>query len=154
MVTVPDFRRRVGRYFVRLLEDLGFRASLRVLEPVRYFDAVYDPRTRMQMGFIGWNLDYVSASNFVQAHFTCASQAERERDNASYFCDPPLARLVDRASASDAADAWAPADRRIADLAPAVPLTNRRSLVLVSKRAGNVQIHPSWSTLLDQVWVR
>ena len=67
---------------------------------------------------------------------------------------PPLARLVDRASASDAADAWAPADRRIADLAPAVPLTNRRSLVLVSKRAGNVQIHPAGSTLLDQVWVR
>ena len=137
-----------------LLEDLGFRASLRVLEIGRYFDAVYDPRTRMQMGFMGWNLDYVSASSFVQQHFTCASQAERERDNASYFCDPPLARLVDRAQASEAADAWAPADRRIADLAPAVPLTNRRSLVLVSKRAGNVQIHPSWSTLLDQVWVR
>ena len=40
------------------------------------------------------------------------------------------------------------------DLAAAVPLTTRRSVVLVSKRVGNVQTHGQWFTLLDQMWVR
>jgi hypothetical protein len=45
-------------------------------------------------------------------------------------------------------------DRRITDLAPAVPLTNRRSVELVSARVGNVQHHVQGHTLLDQLWVR
>ena len=33
-------------------------------------------------------------------------------------------------------------------------MTNARTVVLVSERAGNVQDHPQWFTLLDQMWVR
>jgi hypothetical protein len=35
-----------------------------------------------------------------------------------------------------------------------VPLTNRRSVELVSTRVGNVQHHVLGYTLLDQLWVR
>jgi hypothetical protein len=35
-----------------------------------------------------------------------------------------------------------------------VPLTNRRSVVLVSKRAGKVRSHALLFTMLDQMWVR
>jgi hypothetical protein len=35
-----------------------------------------------------------------------------------------------------------------------VPLTNRRTALLVSKRVGDVQQHLQWLTLLDQFWVR
>jgi hypothetical protein len=35
-----------------------------------------------------------------------------------------------------------------------VPFTNRRSVVLVSERAGNVRTHLTYFTLLDQMWVR
>jgi len=38
--------------------------------------------------------------------------------------------------------------------APAVPLTNRRAMLLVSERAGNVQQHIQLGPLLDQMWVR
>ena len=44
--------------------------------------------------------------------------------------------------------------RRLADAAPALPLVNRRTVVLISDRVGNYQYHPMWSTLLDQLWVR
>ena len=156
-VWVPDFRRAVGRYFVALLRDLGFRASLRVLPLPRYFSVIYEPRTRAQIGFVGWALDYVSPSNFIGPNFTCAALAERRTENASYFCDAALARQVDLAGAAqgaEAAERWAAADRRIVDMAPAVPMTNHRALVLVSKRVGNVQHHLQWFTLLDQLWVR
>jgi hypothetical protein len=66
-------------------------------------------------------------------------------------------RQVDRASAAQGAEArerWAAIDRRVTNLAPAVPLTNRRSVELVSERVDNVRHHLSGYTLLDQLWVR
>jgi hypothetical protein len=53
-----------------------------------------------------------------------------------------------------AAAHWAAIDRRLTDLAPAVPLSNRRSVVLVSRRVGDVQHHVQLLTLLDRLWVR
>ena len=49
---------------------------------------------------------------------------------------------------------WAAIDRRVTDLAPAIPLTNRRSVDIVSPRVGNVQHHVTGYTLLEQLWVR
>jgi hypothetical protein len=49
---------------------------------------------------------------------------------------------------------WAGVDRRVVAAAPAVPLANRRGVVLVSDRVGNVQQHLLLGSLLDQFWVR
>lgn len=109
------------------------------------------------MGYVGWSLDYVTPSTFISPHFACSNQADRSVENASRICDRSLAGLVDRALATPAGDAgpiWAAADRRVIDLAAAVPMTNHRSVVLVSKRVGNVQSHLAWYTLFDQMWVR
>jgi ABC-type transport system substrate-binding protein/DNA-binding SARP family transcriptional activator len=157
VVWVPSFRPEVGRYFVALLDDLGFRASLRVLGGGKYFTTVDDPDSRRQIGFWGWGADYVSASTFFQPTFTCASLAADERINAAQFCDRPLDRQVARAVGAQGAQAvaaWGAADRRVVNQAPVVPMTNHRAVVLVSKRVGNVQSHLQWFTLLDQLWVR
>jgi peptide/nickel transport system substrate-binding protein len=109
------------------------------------------------MGLFGWSSDYMSASSFIAAHFSCASEAERREENASHFCDRGVARQVAAAfvaRGADAAEHWAAADRRVVDQAPAVPMTNHRAVVFVSKRVGNVQQHLQWFTLLDQLWVR
>jgi peptide/nickel transport system substrate-binding protein len=152
VVRVPDFRETVGRYYARLLEQLGFRTTLRVQSFAD--DDVYDPQVRAQTGFVGWGADYLAASTFVETTFACAARGTL---NLSRLCDRTLERRIDRAVAmppADAADAWARAERRLTDLAAAVPLTRRRAVVLVSERAGNVKYHPQWSTLLDQMWVR
>ncbi len=155
VILVPDFQREIGRYFVGLLDELGFRTSLRVLGE-EYFATVLNARSRAQIGFVGWALDFVSPASFIQPNFGCAGR-EARRENASRLCDPVLAGHVRRALAAQGAEAsaaWAAADRRLVGLAPAVPMTNRRSVVFVSKRVGNVQQHPMWFTLLDQLWVR
>ncbi len=154
---MPDFKRSIGRYFAGLLDELGFRASVRVVPGSAYFDVVQAPRTRAQIGFFGWSSDFMSGSNFIDVFFNCTSEADRRVENASHFCDPAVARLVDAAVAARGADAaarWAAVDHRIVDQAPAVPMTNHRAVVLVSKRVGNVQQHLQWFTLLDQLWVR
>lgn len=50
--------------------------------------------------------------------------------------------------------AWQAIERRIARAAPIVPLVNRHSVLVSSRRAGNVQFHPLLHVLLEQIWVR
>ena len=158
VVHVPPFRRSIGRYFVGLLDDLGFRASLaRGHSASTYFPTIQDPRSRAQIGFQGWSLDYLTASTAIDLQFTCSKHDRDVEFNASRMCDRPLTRQVERALATPAAEsagAWAAADRRVTNLAPAVALTNHRALVYTSERTGNVQNHLMWFTLLDQLWVR
>ena len=143
-----------GRYYTRLLNELGFRATLRRSD--HDWNKVYQPDSPAQTGVSQWGADYVAPSTFVQTLFTCAP-ADRYADNLSKLCDRRLERGIQRALAAPPADvarAWAAADHRLSDVAAAVPLTNRRAVVLVSKRAGNVQNTVQWFTLLDQMWVR
>jgi peptide/nickel transport system substrate-binding protein len=152
IVRVPEFREAVGRYYGRLLDDLGFRATVRVLSFEE--DDTWVAAARAQTGFVGWGADYLAASTFISDLFTCAARGSL---NLARLCDRTLERRIDRAlttAPADAADAWAAADHRLSDLAAVVPLTRRRAVVLVSERAGNVKYHPQWSTLLDQMWVR
>jgi DNA-binding SARP family transcriptional activator/ABC-type transport system substrate-binding protein len=149
-VTVPPFQRDVGRYFARLLDRLGFRASLRVLDQAAYFETIYTPGSRIQIGFNGYSLDYASPSTFFEPNFGCLKVL-------SQLCDHKLMREIEaaRAARGDAAGRrWAAIDRRVTDLAPAVPLTNRRSMDVVSRRVGNVQHHLMGYTMLDRLWVR
>ena len=152
IVRVPDFREAVGRYYARLLDDLGFRTTVRVLSFDE--DDSWVPAARAQTGFVGWGADYLAPSTFVKTGFECGS---RGTYNLSLICDKTLERQIARAVArppEEAAAAWARADHRLTDLAAVAPLTSRRTVVLVSERVGNVKRHPQWSTLLDQLWVR
>jgi len=157
-VDVGDWeRRRAGRYFVSLLRDLGFHARLRVHPGADYFADVARDGSRMQMGAGGWLPDYMSAASLLAPTFACPARADATFANVSRVCDARLDAAIDRARAAapeDAPAAWAAVDRRVVDLAPTVPYINTRLTVLVSKRVGNVTYHPTYSTLLDRMWVR
>ena len=58
------------------------------------------------------------------------------------------------ARGTDANARWAALDRQVLAAAPAIPLFNRRTLLLVSDRVGNAQIHQELGPLLDQFWLR
>ena len=88
VVRVPSFRRAIGRYFVELLDDLGFRASLRVQEWPPYFASVEDPRSRAQIGFAGWAMDYASPSDLLQLNFSCPSRSGPMEQNMSRHLRP------------------------------------------------------------------
>jgi peptide/nickel transport system substrate-binding protein len=156
VVWMPPFRRAVGRYFTAVLNRLGFRATLRV-PPGEGFGAETDDVLRAHASPQGWAADYLAPSTFLETNFACANAAERGGLNFSRLCDATLERRIDRAlalSPAYATAAWAAAEHRLTDLAAAVPMTQRRAAVLVSRRVGNVQHHPQLFTLLDQMWVR
>jgi peptide/nickel transport system substrate-binding protein len=158
VVDVPTPQRhRMGRYFVSLLRELGFHARLRVLPIGPYFARIQTPGSRDQMGFVGWAADFISPSSFIDGNFTCTPPHDPIDGNPSHLCNRGVTRAVARARAATGAGAttaWAAAERRLVDLAPAVPTTNDRTMIFVSKRVGNVTHHAQWTTLLDQMWVR
>jgi ABC-type transport system substrate-binding protein len=89
--------------------------------------------------------------------FGCPTRGDPHPANASHLCSARLSAAIRRAQSSapeDAAAAWAAADRRVVELAAAVPYLNARTAVFVSKRVGNVTNHPLRTTLLDRMWVR
>jgi ABC-type oligopeptide transport system substrate-binding subunit len=149
----------VARYTGEVLRQLGFRARVHVFaDPQSFFDYVDDSRHRAQLGFTGWIADYLTPSSFFEP-FTCARflRDSVANENVSQLCD----RGVDAGYAAalaargpEASARWAALDRRIVAMGAAIPLFNRRTLLLVSNRVGNAQIHLELGPLLDQFWVR
>ena len=143
--------RELARYIVQLLETLGFRASA---EPIPSYGPLYEPENRYQMAFTYWGADYPSASTFFGPLLTCNA-----RFNTAALCDPELDELVDRATRTLVEDPevaqslWEEADRMIAKRSPHLWLVNPLSVVFVSPRLGNYQLHPQWGPILSQMWV-
>jgi YVTN family beta-propeller protein len=150
--TWPE-RKPIASYFVSLLRQLGYRSSLRVLPIGRYYSTVYDPKAAIQVGYNGWYADYLAPANFTSL-YECS-----DPDNFSRYCDQGVDGQLDRALAVQGSDPtasialWQDADHAITDAAPSVELLNRKSAVLVSERVENVQQHPLWGVLEDQLWV-
>jgi peptide/nickel transport system substrate-binding protein len=152
------YLRRVGRHVADVLEDLGFRSRLRVFEDLeQVYAAAVDPRRRPQIGLTGWVADLPDPAGVIPQLISCKAYAPRDpaSTNLSRFCDRRIDAAIRRASAGPVAgDAWHRVERRIAHVAPTVPLVNPRWVVVTSPRIGNVQFHPLTGMLLDQMWVR
>jgi peptide/nickel transport system substrate-binding protein len=148
----------VARYAGEVLRHLGYRVRVRVMPLPAYFNFINDSRQHAQVGFSGWIDDFLTSSSFFEP-FTCANLVRNsvENPNPSQFCDHAVDAAYDAARTARGADAnarWAALDRRVSAAAPEIPLFNRRTLLLVSDRVGNAELHQELGPLLDQFWVR
>ena len=157
----PD--QAAARHLVSILDQLGYRASLRVIHDQQiYVQRAFDSRAQAQIGEFSWYQDFPAPSDFIVPLFTCHSFAPHNiaNLNASEFCNQRIDAEVARARQlgakhpNTAGMLWAQIDRDIVGQAPWVPLYNPNVLVLLSRRVGNFQLHPLWYLLLDQMWVR
>jgi YVTN family beta-propeller protein len=148
---LPQFT-SLAEYMVELLDDLGYRGSVRNLS----FDELYSSRNEFQMVLAGWTPDYPAASNMITNFFTCDGSAVP----SAGFCDPAVDALIRRATqmqVDDPATAsalWADIDRSIVDQAPYLWSVNWGAGEFVSERVGNHQSNPQWGVLLNQLWVQ
>ncbi|MEO8687140.1 MAG: hypothetical protein ABI611_02845 [Solirubrobacteraceae bacterium] len=79
-----------------------------------------------------------------------------DNENLSEYCDHAVDADYQAVLAAHGAEAnarWPALDRRVSAASPAIPLFSRRSLLLVSDRVGNAQMHLGLGPLLDQFWV-
>jgi peptide/nickel transport system substrate-binding protein len=158
VVWVPAPAVETGRYFVTLLDELGFRARVKIVAPIPYYGVVGNPAANPQFGFAGWVSDYPTPNGFFQPLFDCASGPAT---NLARFCDALVERRLKDAAAlqaqNDAAAtlAWQKVESAILAAAPIVPMSTTRNVDFLSERFGNYEFSPQQSGfLLDQAWVR
>jgi YVTN family beta-propeller protein len=151
------FGRLVGRYFVGLLEELGYQVEFVQVSGISaYFAAMRDSPDRVQASIYGWLSDYPTAANF----FSVARCGSRHNPYEAAYCDPELEAAIRRAERAQRTDPqlagglWTIADRRIVDQSAFVPIGNSIAMDFVSARVGNYQYHPQWGILFDQLWVQ
>ena len=151
----------VARYFTALLNQLGFKATTRLLEFGPFTTEMNDPRNKIQMA--GFNLisGTRSGSDMIVGVFTCPDfPGSPYYGQPGYFCSRPMDAKVTQAEALEATDPvaathlWAQIDRAIVDAAPAVMAFNPTDVTFVSQRVGNFEHHPLYEIMLDQLWVQ
>jgi len=140
----------VGRYLVRLLGTLAYRARLATVPFDPSYHHMADSRNRVQIAMAAWVADVPASANFFTPLLSCGSfrAASARNTNLSGFCDRRVDALIRRASALEPTDPaaagrlWPTVDRRVTAQAPWVPLISVRRVSVVSKRLRNYAFHP------------
>jgi ABC-type transport system substrate-binding protein/class 3 adenylate cyclase len=129
-----------GRYFVDLLNSLGFRARPTAL------DERGEPREAPDIVIGPWVADYVGASDFILAI----------RPGLITRSDLAHAYAKQSESQYKGTRAWAAADKHLTDDALIIPIGTGSTFGFTSKRVGNYQTAPAPgnSPMIDQMWVR
>ena len=144
-----------ARYFVGLLDRLGYDAELKVVTTPRYNATINSPSQHMQIGPAAWASDDLAESGFLPSLVACDGSF-----NLSQFCDPEIDARMRKATRLGTTDPqqshelWSQIEHDLVDQAPLVPLVNPIWTGVVSERLGNYQFHPYWGQLFDQMWVR
>jgi len=155
----------VSRFFVRLLDSLGYHARLRILGDAspagfdKFTEYLADSRNKAQMGAF-WEQGTPSPAEAV-SRLRCEAFVPNNgtNRNVSEFCSQQLERSIAHALSLQATDpakagaAWAAVDRQIVDQAPAIGLLVPQEVDLVSRRVGNFQHSPVGGIILSQLWV-
>ena len=143
----------VAVYFRDLLEELGYRATIKDVNTDAYFAAAYG--SRAHLAYLGWTTDYLTESGYLVPVLTCNGSS-----NASGFCDEDIDRRMDRAARLQITDPtaahrlWSGIEHDLVDQALWIPLVVRQWVNLVSERIGNFQVSPQYGPLIDLMWVQ
>jgi peptide/nickel transport system substrate-binding protein len=165
VITTPDdTTKNISLYFVSLLNQLGYKASLKTLSQAVEYPYVQNSRNKPQISLTYWSPDYNAASDFLDLSVGCAgfNANSTASPNLSEFCDPKIQKLtahalqVQETNVTAANSLWASIDKAVTDQAPEVPLFVASKLDFVSKRLGNYQFNPSVTGrfMIDQAWVK
>jgi peptide/nickel transport system substrate-binding protein len=157
----PEFR-NVNTYFVDLLNQLGFKASLKSTSIDEFFSIQDVYGANIQMVGLWTAGFYPTPSSFIAGSFTCPDfrPFPDSVGNFAHFCDREIDEMALSASDLQATDPalanqrWAEVDQKIVDQSPAVAAFNPIQLAFVSKRVGNVQVHPVLKVLISQMWIQ
>ncbi|MFL5338265.1 MAG: ABC transporter substrate-binding protein, partial [Geminicoccaceae bacterium] len=154
--------RNVGVYLQSVLNDLGFKASVKAISSNIQFTYIQNTNNKVQMSVSQWYQDYPAASDFLNVLFGCDSFREGSDSsiNISGFCDKAIDQRMKEAMAlavTDEAAAnklWAGIDQSVTDAAPAAFMFTPKHLDFVSTRLGNFQFNSEFYWMTAQSWVK
>jgi peptide/nickel transport system substrate-binding protein len=152
----------LGLYFVGLLNQLGYKATLQALSPAIQYPYVQNSKNKVQMAFSSWYQDYPAASDFLQILLGCGSfhPNSNASPNIAQFCNRAIQQQMDHAgqvgitNPDGANKIWAEADQKVTDQAPWVSMFNPKYIDVLSDRVSGYTFSPQWYMLLGQLSVK
>jgi peptide/nickel transport system substrate-binding protein len=157
-----DVNKAMGVYVQSVLNELGYKASVKPISVNIFFTYVQNTNNKVQINVQQWYQDYPAASDFLYILFGCESfhPGSDSSINFSGFCDKPINNLMHKALALSVTNEpaanvlWAKVDKEVTDQAPMATLFNPKHLDFVSKRVGNFVFSKQFYWLVDQSWVQ
>ena len=152
----------LGLYFVGLLNQLGYKATLQALSPDIQYPYCQNSKNQIQFCWSSWYQDYPAASDFLNILLGCGSFIPNSNasPNISEFCNKPIQAQMDQALQQGITDPtgankkWEAIDKAVTDQAPWVSLFNPKFIDFLSKRVKGYQFSPQWYFLLAQASVK
>lgn len=152
----------IGTYLQSVLNDLGYKASVRPLSSNIMFTYTQNTNNKVQVSVQQWYQDYPAASDFLNVLMSCDSfhPGSDSSINIAGICDKDLDARMKAAlkqAVTDPAGAdveWAKIDQAYMEKAPWVPLFTPRHVDLVSARVGNFTFSKQFYWLPALSWVR
>jgi peptide/nickel transport system substrate-binding protein len=150
----PAIRVATMRYIVKVLNDLGLRAELKVVHSIgEYRRGVTAGEAQAYLW--GWNQLYPRAGDYIGGAFRC-----RSLDNVARFCSKSVDAAINTAVRLQTTDPaasnrlWTEIEHRLVKEAVWTPLANLAYTNVFSARTENIQLHPVWGVLLSRLWVQ
>jgi peptide/nickel transport system substrate-binding protein len=152
----------IGTYLQTVLNDLGFKASVKPIASNLQFTYIQNTNNKVQISITQWYQDYPAASDFLYILFGCESfkPGSDSSINIAGFCDQAIndkmkaalkLGITDQAAADKM---WAEIDRAVTDKAPAAAMFTPKHVDFVSKRVGNFQFNSQFYWMVTQSWVK
>jgi peptide/nickel transport system substrate-binding protein len=150
-----------GLYFVGLLNNLGYKASLQSLSGDIEYPYIQNTKNHVQFSFSDWYQDYPAASDFLNILLGCNSfhPNSNSSPNIAGFCVKKIQSKMDQAGTTGITDPtaankiWAEVDKDVTDQAPWVSMFNPKYIDFLGSRVKGYQFSPQWYFLLDQASV-
>jgi len=152
----------LGLYFVGLLNQLGYKATLQALSPDIQYPYCQNSKNQVQVCWSSWYQDYPAASDFLNILLGCGSFIPNSNasPNIAEFCNKPIQAQMDQALQQGITDPtgantkWQAVDKAVTDQAPWVSLFNPKYIDFLSTRVKGYQFSPQWYFLLAQASVK
>jgi peptide/nickel transport system substrate-binding protein len=129
-------RPEIGQYLTDMLNKIGLKAELKVIDAGVYFQTVGNDKTKAAIGATNWFQDFPHPANFLFLVDGATNQPTNNQ-NFSRVDDPELNKLIDEvqaAPADGATEQAAEADKRIVDEAFEIPYGTEKVATFLSER--------------------
>jgi peptide/nickel transport system substrate-binding protein len=151
-----DPSKPVAEYVASVMNDIGLKASPKIVEGSVYFQTIGSQKTKAQAGFANWFQDFPHPANFM---FLINGKSIQETNNQNFgnTDDPEINKLIDDADANpdlaSVAPEYAKADRLAVEHGYIAPYGNRELTKLVSDKIdfNSVIAQPVYNIDLTQI---
>ncbi|MBN9621655.1 MAG: ABC transporter substrate-binding protein [Actinobacteria bacterium] len=141
----------VGAYYQGVLQELGFKVSLKILSPDNYFTVIGNSSTPdLDTGWANWFQDYPHPNDFFQPLLSEESIAATNGTNLSRFADPKLSQKItelgEEPLGPEQEAAYAQLDKEFMEQAPMAPYGSSTASTFVSDEINleNVIYNPTF----------